>query len=261
MNHPAGHHFRIVPEYQPVVREIGLDAEAIFTDPRVVAWRTLPDRDNCTLDATLADGRSVRWHIKRYAAGGSASPAEDDVRGQAELESAGIPTLKIVGYGSLADGRSFVISEDLAGYLAADKLVAAGVPFDQLRERIADLTGRLHAADLHHRDLYLCHFFARRGDSQDVRIIDTARVKKLPRFFARRWIVKDLAQLWYSTLSLPISDADREALLARYAAARKLDDRELAGLRRSIERKSAAIARHDAKLKKKQPTRNVSIPT
>ena len=76
-----------------------------------------------------------------------------------EIES--IPTAPLVGWGRLADGRSFLISEDLAGYAPADKLVRRARRSRRLLEPTADLAAELHSAGLHHRDLYLCHFMAK----------------------------------------------------------------------------------------------------
>ena len=86
--------------YQTVFREIGIDAEAIFDHPQIVAWRRLDDRENCTLDATLVDGRRVRWHIKRYpATRRSPTPAEREMNGFKLLSNAHIaapyPRLRI----------------------------------------------------------------------------------------------------------------------------------------------------------------------
>jgi len=138
--------------------------------------------------------------------------------------------------------------------------IESGTPFEKLLEPTADLAGKLHRSGLHHRDLYLCHFFAKvDGNNIDVRLIDTARVKRLPGMFTRqRWIVKDLAQFFYSTQSLGVTDDQRTRWLNRYAQQRGLPSVDR--LRRSIERKVRAIARHDAKLKAAQPTRNISIP-
>ncbi len=260
MNLPSNQ-LQVAPDQQPIFREVGLDAQAIFEDPRIVAWRKLPDRENCTLDARLRNGREIRWHIKRYAtAAGPQAPADADVAGHKLLEDRQIPTASLVGWGRLSDGRSFVIFEDLAGYLPADKLIESGVPFDSILEPTANLAARLHQAGLHHRDLYLCHFMAKVDSvGTDLKLIDTARVRQLPGFFTRRrWIIKDLAQFWYSTLKLPITDAQRDAWLQRYAGQRGLPTG--ATLRPSIIRKSNQIARHDVALNRKQPTRNVSIP-
>jgi len=57
---------------------------------------------------------------------------------------------------------------------------------------------------------------------------------------------------------MQVSDEQRVRWLKRYADQRGLAS--IDGLRRSIERKSAWIARHDEKLNQKQKDRNVSIP-
>jgi heptose I phosphotransferase len=256
--------FHAAPSYQPMLREIGLDAQAIFDDPRIVVWRSIRERENCTLDADLADGRHVRWHIKRHRpTRGAETPADEEARGIQLLESHGIPTAPLVGWGRLADGRSFIISEDLAGFRAADKLVADGaLTFDAVLGPTAELAATLHAKGLHHRDLYLCHFFARGADAAEnveLRLIDAARVNKLPRWFARRWIVKDLAQFWYSTTSLGVSDDQRARWLARYLEVRGAVS-ESAVFAASVARKARSIARHDERLRARQPGRNVSLP-
>ena len=254
--------FHAAPQHQPLLREVGLDAEAVFGRADVVAWRKLPDRENCTLDAERADGTPVRLHVKRYPASAPGTPAADEVRGIEALQRAGIPTVPLVGWGSLADGRSFLVTLDLAGYRDAEKLVASGAAaFADLLEPTADVAARLHEAGLHHRDLYLCHFFARLAEDgkPELALIDAARVRPLPRFFRNRWVVKDLAQFWYSTTKLPaVTDGQREAWLARYAAQCGLTG--TASLRRAVERKARWIARHDRKLNAEQPTRNVSLP-
>ncbi len=253
--------FRAVPEYQPILREIGLDAEAVFAHPRIKVWRSIPERENGVLDAQLSDGRKIRLHVKRYhPARGFTTPADDEARGIQALMAEHIPTAPLVGWGKLADGRSFIITEDLAGYQAADKLIESGISFDLLRDPVATLAAKLHRAGLHHRDLYLCHFFARvEGDEVDLKLIDAGRVKRLPSWpFRHRWVVKDLAQLWYSTLKLPVTDHQRESLLARYTIERGLPSP--IPLRQSVERKVRWIARHDARLNARQPNRNISIP-
>jgi hypothetical protein len=250
----------VAPQYQPIFREVGLDAEAIFTHPDIHPWRSLKDRENCTLDVVRAGGSKIRFHIKRFPrAGGMGLPADQEVNGLRALHLEGIPTAPLVGWGKLADRRSFVITQDLHGFDAADKLIQRGLSFDRLLEPTADLAAKLHGAGLHHCDLYLCHFFAKvdQDHGVDLRLIDAARVARLG-LLASRWIIKDLAQFWYSTLSLHVTQAQRMAWLDRYAAQRKLDS--IVKLQRAIEKKSHWIARHDAKLRKRQPDRNISIP-
>jgi heptose I phosphotransferase len=256
--------FHVSASYQPIVRELGLDAEAIFTDPRIAVWRSIRERENCTLEADLVDGRHFRWHIKRHQpVRGRVTPAEEEARGVQLLQGNQIPTVTVVGWGVLGDRRSFVITEDLEGFDPADKLIGeAGLPFDALLEPTAHLAASLHSKGLHHRDLYLCHFFVRPsgGSVADLRLIDAARVKTLPKWLGRRWIIKDLAQFWYSTLSLGITDEQRERWLARYAEFRPLAANAPLAMKAAIGRKASWIARHDARLRSRQPGRNVSIP-
>lgn len=260
MFEPPRTKFNAAAQYQPILREIGIDAEAIFDHPEIKVWRSITERENCTLDADLANGRHIRLHIKRYhPARGATTPAEDESLGIRALQIEGIPTVPLVGWGKLVDGRSFLITEDLTGYRDAEKAVREGLAFEAILEPTADLAAKLHRAGLHHRDLYLCHFFVRPEAPTDLRLIDAARVRRLPGWPLRtRWIVKDLAQFWYSTTSLPITDQQRTRWLARYFEGRGMKSSE--SLRRSIERKAAWIARHDEKLRRKQKDRNISLP-
>ena len=253
--------FHCASDWQPVFRELGIDAEGIFTHPQIKCWRRLSDRENCTLDAQLIGGREILLHIKRYAAARSrTTPSAAEAAGFRLFEQHQIPTASLVAWGVLNDRRSFVITEDLAGFEAADKVIERGSDFDRLLEPIAHLAAKVHRSGLHHRDLYLCHFFVRAdSDPAEVRLIDVARVRRLPRLFARRWIVKDLAQLWYSTLALPIEEAQRIRLMEHYTLARGISFDS--SLRRAIVRKVKWIARHDLRLRRAQPNRNISIPS
>jgi hypothetical protein len=245
----------VAPQFAAAFRELGIDEDGVFSHELIVPWRQLSDRENCTLEH-----KSHRWHIKRYPATRSTTPAERELWGHRALVDARIASAELVAWGVLRDRRSFVIFDDLRDFAAADKLVAAGLPFDAILGPTADLAAALHAANLHHRDLYLCHFFAKaQSGAVEVRIIDAARVRKLPAFTRSRWITKDLAQFWYSTLALPVTNEQRDAWLRRYASRRPVADVE--SVRRAISRKVQSIARHDTRLNRRQPRRNISIPS
>jgi heptose I phosphotransferase len=66
-------------------------------------------------------------------------------------------------------------------------------------EEVANIVARMHSKGLHHQDLYLCHFLC--GSEQGclpLTLIDLQRVKR-HRKLPRRWQVKDLAQLHFSS--------------------------------------------------------------
>jgi hypothetical protein len=109
---------------------------------------------------------------------------------------------------------------------------------------LAELVGRFHGAGYVHRDLYLAHVFFDR-DTQALRLIDLQRVLR-PTLGRRRWIIKDLASLNYSTPPDLVSTTDRVRWLKLYLGLARLDARA----RRLIYRivgKTRQIARHDAR--------------
>jgi hypothetical protein len=244
--------------FKTLFDQIHFEPEMIF-GPAVKPWRTLRDRENCVWDISRPNGTTVRMHVKRYVRTASKNPAEKEAAAYRLLAEGNIAASELAAWGRLEDGRAFVVIPDLAGFQPADKLIQSGEDFQKLIFPTADLAAKLHNANLHHRDLYLCHFFARTvGDAVEVRLIDAARVARLPALTSQRWIVKDLAQFWYSSTELPITDAQRLAWLSRYAQKRKIAG--IDRLRRSIERKCKWIAAHDARLRKREPKRNISIP-
>ena len=252
--------FRVDPQFHGLVHAAGLTARGVFADPRIKVWRKLHERENATLDVPF-EGRTVRLHIKRYIATAELRlPHLAEVRGNLAMQLEKIPTAPMVGYGKLTDRRCFTIFLDLAGYTPADQLLAAGSPFEPLLLPTADLAAQLHTAGLHHRDLYLCHFMAKLDRAAvDLKLIDVARVGRLNSFLTRRrWVIKDLAQFWYSTTKhSSITDHQRQRWLARYAEQRGVNADRLGG---AVQRKSIAISKHDAHLKVKQPGRDVSLP-
>jgi len=142
----AAFDFDVEPRFRGVLGAVGLaKAEGVFADPRVVVWRDVTERQNCTLDVPGGDGRTVRLHVKRYwPTSGRGTPAGEELAGIRLLERAGVPTVPLVASGRLPDGRSFVITEDLAGFWPADKLIAEGLAFEALLVPTADLAARLH---------------------------------------------------------------------------------------------------------------------
>ena len=88
---------------------------------------------------------------------------------------------------------------------------------------MAEIARRFHAAGYNHRDFYTCHFLVKEPSPGqfDVRLIDLQRVQRR-RWFRRRWIVKDLAQLAYSAPRDRIGPKEWIAWMRHYLGTPKL---------------------------------------
>lgn len=219
-----------------------------FADARIHVWRDIRERQNATLDLPEAG----RLHVKRLRppTGGEVFR---EVGGVRLLESAGIPSVPLVAWGVGKDRSGVLVTRDLAGFTPADRLLQEGRTFDDLVEPTVNVAARLHRAGLHHRDLYLCHFLSREGE---IRLIDAARVRKMPWLTRRRWIVKDLAQFRYSGLEAGVGEEDLDAWLRLWAE--HVDTRPHRW-RDAVRRKTDRIARHDLHLRQRQPERRTSL--
>lgn len=247
----------ISPAYREVLRSLQLDtADRVFADDRLRVWRDLEDRDNSTLDAMRPDGTPIRLHVKRDKRK-RREPMALEAHGITLLNNAGIDSAPLVAHGSLGD-RTFVITENLDGYLSADRLMETDIDRRPILLAMSELAAKLHNAGLHHRDLYANHFYMR-PDAQagyEVRLIDTARVRRLPTFLRERWIVKDVAQLFFSIATYADPPA-RAAMWDRYLTAtiRQAGGRFVT----RVEAKAAWIERHDRALRAKKPKRNLRL--
>lgn len=252
----------IADAYRAMLKTFGLTtAGAFFTDERFRVWRDVHDRQNATFDESF-EGRRVRLHLKRDCKR-VREPLELEARGLELLQSAGIPTARRVAHGRLADGRSFIVTEQLYRYRAADMWLNEHPDLLQtILPATAAIASRLHSSGLHHRDLYLNHFFVCVDEPTKLCLIDTARVRAIPRFFASRWIVKDLAQFFYSLSKYEILDGELvDPWLNRYLIGRSIDpsEGERSRLWHPVSRKIASIGRRDRRVRRREPGRNKPI--
>jgi heptose I phosphotransferase len=163
----------------------------------------------------------------------------------------GIPTLTPIACGEEA-GSSFLLTEAFEPSERLDHWLANGrqsagwtAAKHQLGCTLARMVRQMHDAGWHHQDLYLCHILrpSHPAAADQLHMIDLGRVQRHGRMGARRWIVKDLAQLNFSAQGA--SRADRLRFLMTYLN-RPLGARDK-WLVRSILRKSARIAAHTRK--------------
>ncbi len=220
----------------------------------------LKGRRRTRLEITDAAGGAHELYLKRYAnEPGSVrwkrcwthrrpcSAARVEFENIRAARAAGVPTMQEVLFGERGR-RSYVIVSAVPGAsleTCGEQFLATieqdhGIP--HFTTRLAELVSTLHGAGYFHRDLYASHIFLHeRGGDFELYLIDLARMfRPLCRRF--RWRVKDLAQLKYSMPSI-WTVTHWDDFLAKYLGADAAAGRRYA---RAIDRKVAAIRRHDA---------------
>jgi len=150
------------------------------------------------------------------------------------LAELGVPSLEPLAYGEQgwnpARRLSFIVTRELLGTVQLDDYLRAHprLPFaakQQLLQTLAEMVRRIHQHGLNHRDLYLCHFLldplALAKPAVSTRpllyLVDLHRAQMRDQV-PRRWLVKDLASLYFSTLDLAVSRRDIARFLAIYFA-------------------------------------------
>jgi heptose I phosphotransferase len=140
------------------------------------------------------------------------------------LERLGVTTMKVAGFGrrgwNPARRQSFLITEELDNAVSLETVCQdwrripppVGVKRAFLK-KIAAVTRALHEDGINHRDLYICHFLLDRASSvQDpdwprLYLIDLHRAQ-IRRRIPRRWAVKDVAGLYFSSLDAALTRRD-----------------------------------------------------
>lgn len=237
--------------------------------------RALRDRENWRLQLDDPHDGPRRMYLKKHRVGGWRAWLEAklglgtvETAGVVEaenvlrLELGGISAMPLVAYGDrlTADGKleSFVLTEELVGYLPlddflqkrfADRGAAPGrreEHLSRLIDEVATVAARFHRLGYNHRDLYCCHFFIKEPEPGRFRVtlIDLQRVQSR-RYFRRRWIVKDLAQLAYSAPRAVIGRTQKMRFMKKYLGVEKLRPHD----KRLIRRVLAKARRMESKLK------------
>lgn len=147
------------------------------------------------------------------------------------VSSLGIKAPKIVGFGvrhlNPAKRLSFLITEAIDEAVSLDQLEISWREQrlswnikQQLLKKIAIMVATLHKNGINHRDLYACHFLIKQPFSLegqlDIILIDWHRAQmrtKTP----MRWVIKDLASLYYSILNFQLTKRDIFRFIAYYS--------------------------------------------
>jgi UDP-glucose:(heptosyl)LPS alpha-1,3-glucosyltransferase len=274
--------------FLPLLEKYGLASFSALVDS-AMATKLSYNRDKQIYFLALGEGKErqsffLKRHLsrcswfQRLCAGGNlraqSSEGMREWQNILEFRARGLPSIVPVAAGQrmLPSQRieSFVLTLRLDGFLPLDDYVLtrlASYPPSQAAKRrrllvsaVARLTREMHGLGFNHRDFYLCHIFIKDEDRMppELRIIDLQRlgIRRRP---ARRWRIKDLAQLHFSSLAIPVTEWDRLRFFALYAPPGG-DRRERRRIITRVLRKSRSIARHHAQIRVRDGDENAVDP-
>lgn len=138
-----------------------------------------------------------------------------------KLKSLQIDTLQVVGFAQRgvnpASLKSYLITEELANTISLEDYCKnwtnnkpAFLHKLYLIKQVAKIVKKLHDKGINHRDLYICHFLlASNKITADNRLflIDLHRTQ-IRKCVPTRWLLKDLAALYFSALHIGLTQHD-----------------------------------------------------
>lgn len=192
--------------------------------------------------------------------------AADEWRAIERLEQAGVATMTVAGKGARgrnpARRESLIITEALEGMITLEDLVRTwgglrGARQVELKRAlltaVAEAARKCHRSGLNHRDFYICHFMVKDrdwsrwhpGEPLRLHVIDLHRAQVREQV-PRRWLVKDLGALLFSSLDCGLTSADLLRFLSVYRQQRGAEVlREEFGLWRDAAKRAIALYRRE----------------
>jgi heptose I phosphotransferase len=150
------------------------------------------------------------------------------------FEQLGVATMSVAGFGERgfnpATRQSFLLTDELVGMTSLEDYCRSwpeSPPSPRLKrsiiEKVARMTRQLHENGINHRDLYICHFLMKQAAAKpnatpeeiDLFIIDLHRVQIRTRT-PRRWLIKDVAGLYFSSMDIGLTRRDRFRFMRLY---------------------------------------------
>ena len=160
--------------------------------------------------------------------------AMQEVRAINAVRAAGLDTMTVAGYGwrgrNPARQESFLVTDELVNTLSLEEvgeawLKTGNVPAvfkQQLIRRVAEIARRMHRAGINHRDFYLAHFLMpvvavqQRDATAPLFLIDLHR-SQVRHSVPRRWRVKDLGGLYFSSARFGLTRRDMLRFVREYS--------------------------------------------
>ncbi len=146
-----------------------------------------------------------------------------------KLNEVGIDTMTAVGFGERglnpARIESFILTEDLVDTVSLEHYCAdwlskppSFIFKTRLNTKLAEVSRKLHAAGVCHRDYYLCHFHLDTLDLDSVKVslIDLHRAL-IKNNLSKRWIIKDIGGLYFSAMNIGMTQRDYYRFMKTYS--------------------------------------------
>jgi heptose I phosphotransferase len=151
--------------------------------------------------------------------------ARNEYRAIRKLQELGVRAPVVVAYGRRgwlpSKLESFLVTEDVGPHVTLEDHCRdwASRPPTFVEKRalileLADTSRRLHTQGMCHRDYYLCHFL-RTDPAAPLTLIDLHRAL-VKRNLAQRWIVKDVAGLYFSAMDCGLTQRDLYRFMRAY---------------------------------------------
>jgi hypothetical protein len=187
------------------------------------------------------------------------------------LQELGVPSLVPVAFGEQytnpARRLSFIVTRELTGTVQLDDYLCGRVRENALGFcekrmllcQVAQVASTIHLHGINHRDLYLCHFlldqesmqaWQQGGEPPVLYLVDLHRAQLRARV-PRRWLVKDVASIYFSAMALGLlTRGDIYRFLRAYFKTPLKDIfQQRHSLLQQIERRAAKLYQREQRLK------------
>ena len=165
--------------------------------------------------------------------------AKNEWDGIHHLTKLGVDTMTVSAYGTKginpAAKQSFIVTEALPTQLHLEEFCASWkeqAPKTKkeirlkrwLLKKVIDTSRTMHQSGMNHRDFYLCHFFLHAvyenddllSEQSKLFVIDLHRIQ-LRNKTPQRWLVKDIAALYFSSMDIGLSKRDLFRFIKGYS--------------------------------------------
>ncbi len=236
----------ILSPWRSLLKRAGLSTFEALWRVEGLPFKRKPDREILLLEVSgrrLFLKRYFRFGLRDFRCG-----AECEWWAARELLREGFSVPEPVAFGierKLWPKRALSLFCEARGRRLEDLFREDPESFRGVLPVLINTAARFHALGFSHQDFYLCHLF---WDGERLTLIDLQRVRRARKPRAR-WIIKDLAELFYSARNVLGEEAEEFEALFLEGYFREHPWLNTPSMLNKLEKKIRRIAAHDAKLK------------